>query len=167
MLDAPPWMQIARREELFEGTRERAGSSDNPRIIQYLASVALGRCHDETYWCGAFVNWCLREAGMATMKEGASAAAWLRYGESLPLDQPRLGAIACVHHAPGRSTRGTTETGNHVAFFVASRGPGDLVLLGGNQGNCVQTKVYSGYWQIRGYRWPVLATGEPLPMSRR
>jgi hypothetical protein len=58
-----PWMPIALREI---GVKEYAGAADNPRIVEYLSSTTnispTERSNDETYWCSAFVNWCVEKA---------------------------------------------------------------------------------------------------------
>ena len=81
----------------------------------------------------------------------ASAQDWLKYGD--PLDDPRVGAITIVHHEPDKSTKSTTASGWHVAFYVGGKG-NSLTLLGGNQSHAVKEKTYAGYWEVKGYRWP-------------
>jgi len=156
----PSWMQIARKEI---GTKALPGHEKNsPKILEYLGTFPylkkiwgdkehtyhLGDV-DETAWCACFVNWCLIKAGKAA---GPSAAAidWLKYGVSL--EKPQIGAITVVHHTPGKSTSGTTSSGNHVAFYAGGDGA-HIKLLGGNQGHAVNEKTFSG-WTIKGYRWP-------------
>lgn len=45
-----------------------------------------------------------------------------------------------------------TTSGYHVGFFVRSSGA-SVTLLGGNQGNQVCERAFTGY-AIKGYRWP-------------
>lgn len=156
----PAWMKVARREI---GTKALPGREKNsPRILEYLATFPYlkrvwgDKAHtyhladvDETPWCASFVNWCLIRAGKPS---GPSARAidWMNYGQKL--DEPRPGAITVVHHNPGKTTRGTTSSGNHVAFFVEQKGS-RLTLLGGNQSHAVNKKTFTG-WLIKAYRWP-------------
>ena len=168
-----PWLSIALREI---GQRELGGfERNNPRIVQYLdsfpylASIAhltkdpsdpsgrrrLPTGHmigdlDETAWCAAFVNWCLREAKQSTAGMNAGAQTSKRYGSCLP--EPRLGAVAVIYKKPSRKTASMTRTGWHVGFYLGGhrRTP---VLLGGNQRDSVCSKTFFGYTTIE-YRWP-------------
>lgn len=58
-----PWMQFAFQEY---GQKEIKGTSDNPRIREYLKAVGIGGIHghDETPWCSAFANWCMTQANI-------------------------------------------------------------------------------------------------------
>lgn len=87
-----PWLKIARQEL---DVKEMAGSSHNPKIIEYLKSTTLGRPDnekDETPWCSAFVNWVLKQAGVEQRTNSAWARSWLEWG--VPTDNPIPGTIA-------------------------------------------------------------------------
>jgi len=159
----PEWVRIARREAGEK--REPGFDKNNPRILQYLATFpelkkdksgfkGLSAADvDETPWCACFVNWCLLKAGLRA-GPSPTAKSWLSYGEKL--EEPRLGAITILHHTPGKSTSGTTSSGNHVAFYL-SGGESRITLLGGNQSHSVCEKTFKG-WDILGYRWPETKT---------
>ena len=133
----PPWMKIARGEI---GVREVAGSGDNPRIVEYLQSTNLGspdNKNDETFWCSAFVNWCLEEVPM----EGTNSAwarDWLNWGKKISTPVP-----GCV-------TVFSRGSGGHVAFFI-ERKNGLIYVLGGNQSDCVCIQGYDE-GRLLGYR---------------
>lgn len=60
-----PWMSIAVSEI---GQKEVPGTGNNPRVIEYLESTdldAVSASKDSTFWCSAFVNWCVEKAGYA------------------------------------------------------------------------------------------------------
>lgn len=164
-----PWLKVAFAEQ---GITEYHGlAANNPRILEYISSfpnlahikhmVKDPKTHkkvasgykmgevDETAWCSCFVAWCLRKSGQPTTPSvTARADSWLTFG--VPLDTPRLGAIAVVykHHA----SAATTSSGFHVAFYMS--GPAlTPTLFGGNQGNRVCVKDFQG-WKVKGYRWP-------------
>lgn len=143
----PPWYLIARAEI---GVKEVPGGKDHPRIIEYLKATSIPAAyhHDETAWCSAFVNWCMREAGFKGTGL-ANARSWLQWGE--PLTQPRIGCIT-VFSADGRGPKA-----GHVAFFVDSyadkQGAQVLRVLGGNQHNEVCDAPYAKA-RLLGYRWP-------------
>ena len=174
-IDDPPWIKIACEEELKDTAELRGLDQNNPLILQYLASVRglasipymvhdkalkkrvpsgkmMGDV-DETPWCGCFVNWCLSKAGMR--HGGALAKGWMEYGDEVPLDKPRVGAVTVIYHQPSKSTQNMTATGYHVAFYVG--GPADSpVLLGGNQSDCVCRKQFPApKYTVQAYRWPV------------
>ena len=136
-----PWMAIANREI---GVAEYPNGS-NPRILQYLASVGLGGKSDETSWCGAFVNWCLRSSGYPSANTGL-AAAWGSWGRAV---QPVYGAITVTKPlAAGAS--------GHVGFLHAIVG-NKVWLLSGNSGNQVRLHGYDQSLLIdrAPFRWPV------------
>jgi uncharacterized protein (TIGR02594 family) len=157
----PLWFDVAMCEI---GEKEGSGkASNNPRILEYLQMFShLNRSGlsavDETAWCGAFVAWCLREAG-ATSNDFvngrylAGAKMWLHVGQKLK--QPQVGCVTVVSRPAGSDTTGTTTSGYHVGFFVEAT-KGGVVLLGGNQGNKVSVAPFlrSKGWTVEGHRWP-------------
>ncbi len=162
----PPWYEIALRE-MAAGVAE-SGSGAHPRILEYLATCSdleEGEWErDATPWCSAFVNWCLARAGIEGTDSGW-ARAWAEWGE--PIDPPPVGAIAVW--ARGRTAPDAPVANGHVAFVVEDLG-GNLLVLGGNQSDCVCLKAYPklGYltdtadssapvrelYELIGYRWP-------------
>jgi uncharacterized protein (TIGR02594 family) len=169
----PPWYEIA-LVELAARVAE-SGSGDNPRILEYLATCSdleAGEWErDSTPWCSAFVNWCLARAGMEGTDSGW-ARSWAEWGE--PVDPPALGAVAVW--ARGRTSADAPVITGHVAFVAQDLGD-SLLVLGGNQSDCVCLKAYPkrGYltdtveaggpvrelYELLGYRWPASAGFEP------
>ena len=80
MANATPWFDIALKE-LESTVREVEGSADNSRILDYLRTTDYPNVglHDEVPWCSAFVNWCLKEAGIEGTNS-AAALSWLSWG---------------------------------------------------------------------------------------
>lgn len=133
-----PWLVVATREI---GQREVDGARHNPRILQYHATTSLRATSDEVPWCSAFVNWCLREVGIAGTNS-AEARSWLHWGKA---SVSMAGAIAIMHSVKGD---------NHVAFFL-SESRDHFILLGGNQHDEVRRSLYQKrHWSPLGYRWP-------------
>ena len=179
MSDPPPWYQIALRELAASVAEREGGEDDHPRILEYLATCSdleEGEAErDSTPWCSAFVNWCLAQAGIEGTDSGW-ARSWAEWGA--PIDPPRLGAVAVW--ARGRTSPDEPIVTGHVAFFVEDLGDG-LLVLGGNQSDCVCLKAYPkrGYltdtvdkgapvrelYELLGYRWPVQAGGAATPSS--
>jgi uncharacterized protein (TIGR02594 family) len=134
-----PWMPVALQEL---GVREYAGAADNPRIVDYLSSTNLSRIersNDETFWCSAFVNWCVEKAGYEGT-DSAWARAWLTWGKELK--QPRRGCITVFKR----------NEGGHVAFYMGRTSSG-IKVLGGNQSDAVNISTYAAS-NLLGYRIP-------------
>jgi len=94
-----------------------------------------------TYWCSAFANYCMSQAGI----EGTGSAAaisWAHWGQRLPA--PRFGCVTVLKR----------KGGNHVGFFSSRTNHGTLCLLGGNQSNhvCYSDKFLDE--NVLAYRWP-------------
>jgi uncharacterized protein (TIGR02594 family) len=137
----PAWLAVADREI---GQKEAPGLADNPRIVEYFGATTFGPHPDSVSWCGAFVSFCLREAGVID-KGSARAADWLDFGE--PLAQPRVGCVAVLKpQAPGSS--------GHVGFWVGEQN-GQLQMLAGNQHDNVDITAYPVRALFEGgLRWP-------------
>jgi uncharacterized protein (TIGR02594 family) len=135
-----PWMPIARGEL---GVKERPGSGNNPRVVEYLNSTDLdsdSASSDETPWCSAFVNWCVERSG----NEGTNSAwarSWLDWGRRT--EEPVPGCIVVF-------SRGANS--GHVAFYV-SRDGDSIRVLGGNQSDQVCEASYPKS-RLLGYRLP-------------
>ena len=101
-------------------------------MLEYLQATSnLGsaaRSRDETPWCSAFVNWCVKQAGLVGTKS-ALARSWLNWGE--PLSTPRRGCIAVFERE---------RIFGHVGFYLEETDT-QIKVLGGNQQD-PQTGVY-------------------------
>jgi uncharacterized protein (TIGR02594 family) len=147
-LDPPAWYRRARQ---YIGTKEIAGRANNDVIMGFsrkvatrfpsLAWAASVFGSDEVPWCGAFVAYCLAEAGIEPDRQYPSALSWRDWGR--PLGGPAVGAIAV------KSRQG----GGHVAFVAGRTREGRLAILGGNQGNMVKISPYARD-AFTHYRWP-------------
>jgi uncharacterized protein (TIGR02594 family) len=142
-LAEPDWLRVA-RDEL--GEKEVPGTGSNPRIVEYHGWTGGGPQPDGVPWCGAFVAFCLGQAGMVAKGKGSARAAdWLSFGDALPA--PRPGCIVVLRpQAPGAS--------GHVGFWV-KEDAGFIHLLGGNQSDAVTVQRFPlGELRSNGYRWP-------------
>ncbi|HXH08632.1 MAG TPA: TIGR02594 family protein [Alphaproteobacteria bacterium] len=141
-----PWMAVAMQQL---GQREIPGARHNPHIVEYHTTTTLRATTDETAWCSSFVNWCLRQVGIAGTNS-ALAASWLEWGQAV---SARAGAITVIYNASAANSS-LSVSGNHVGFLVEETGT-HFILLGGNQSNQVKISSYpKSSWQIKGYRWP-------------
>lgn len=145
----PEWYEIARKEV---GQREILGPGMNPRIAEYYKATDLGKVNDDSVpWCSAFVNWCMREAGVKRTNK-ANARSWLYWGEELK--EPRLGCVVVFSRPPNPAS-------GHVALYVSETSAGNIWVLGGNQSNQVCVSAY-GKARLLSYRWPAAKDMKPL-----
>ncbi|MDB4950006.1 MAG: hypothetical protein JWM27_2655 [Gemmatimonadetes bacterium] len=134
-----PWLVIARGEI---GQTEIEGAKNNARIVEYHAATSLKASDDETPWCSAFVNWCMKQAGIKGSGE-ANARSWLSWGRAV--SEPVRGCVVVL-------TRGGSTTSGHVGFYMGPNGD-RIQVLGGNQSNSVKLSNYPTA-DILGYRLP-------------
>ena len=124
-----PWMGKAKSQL---GVKEDTNNNDGKEVEGYLRTTGLGKGNA---WCGAFVNWCLEEVGIDGVEptkdnHPARALSWRNFGERV--DEPFYGAIATK----------TRKGGGHVGFVVGVSPEGQVLILGGNQGDAVTIRAY-------------------------
>lgn len=128
---------IADLAESFLGVKEITGKKNNPQIMEFGKAVTnIKYLNDETPWCSAFVNYCVKKCGLKGT-DSALARSWLKWGAST-LDKPMRGHIVVLK-------RGTKPWQGHVGFFAgwSFTDPENYVyVLGGNQSNSVSVKDY-------------------------
>lgn len=140
----PKWIDIARK---YIGLTEISGKRHNATILSWWDRLKLPFTDDETPWCAGFVGGVLEEAGKASTRS-AAARSYLKYG--LELSKPCYGAIVIFWRGSPSGWSG------HVGFVVGQDQRGNLMVLGGNQGNAVNIKAF-GRNRVLGYRWPGIA----------
>lgn len=138
----PIWLATARK---YLGLREIPGPKHSPVIVKWWEAIKAPFRDDETSWCGAFIGGVLNEVGLPVVKGAPAARSWLNYGK--PISKPVLGCIVVFW-------RGSkTGWSGHVGFVVGLDKAGNLMVLGGNQGDAVNIKPF-GKERVLGYRWP-------------
>ena len=143
----PKWIEEALK---YLGQHEKYGKGEhNEQIVKFweMGKVDLDVSDDETPWCAAFVSAMLEEAGVKSARTGW-ARGYLKWGQKLGM--PTNGAVVVFSRGP---------TAGHVGFVVGRDADGNIMVLGGNQGDEVSIKAFSRD-RILGYRWP---SEEPLP----
>lgn len=141
-LNEPAWIVEARK---YIGQREVKGPHHNAHIVKWWQDIGAPFKDDETPWCGAFVGGVLRAVGFATVKNGASARSYARM--KVKLDKPAYGCVVVFW-------RGTRDGwAGHVGFVVGVDQSGNLMVLGGNQGDTVSVKPFDRD-RVLGYFWP-------------
>ena len=146
----PVWLIEARKHI---GLKEIKGSKHHPEIVQFWKDIKRGGIKDdETPWCAAFVGAMLERVGIRSSRF-ESARSYLTWGDQLT--GPCVGCIVVF----------TREGGGHVGFCVGQDNNGNLLILGGNQGDAVNVKAFSRS-RVSGYRYPsgFLKPMAPLPV---
>ena len=128
LLEVPEYVKIGLKEV---GVSEIAGAKHNPRILEYQLTTSGKYTDDETPWCGAFVSWVMKQAGIKhNIKVPERAKEWSNFGYAVT--EPSVGTIAVKSRVGG----------GHVCIVVGKTSNGKLYCLGGNQGNLVSIATY-------------------------
>jgi len=135
----PSWLSYGRE---FLGLKEIPGIKNEPVIVQWWQRMRSWFRDDETPWCGLFVAICMSECGIKTPPTFFRALSWKDWGFSLP--NPEVGCVVVFSRTGG----------GHVGFVVGEDQNGNLMVLGGNQGNRVSIVAFPRD-RVVGYRWPV------------
>lgn len=124
------------------GTKAIAGALHAPEILKYFSEIGAAWVKDdETAWCAAFVNWCLKSAKLK-FSGALNARSFLTYGSATLT--PKLGDIVVLWRINRDGPYG------HVGFFVAQTHD-RVYILGGNQGDAVNISAYDKTFLL-GYR---------------
>jgi uncharacterized protein (TIGR02594 family) len=105
---------------------------------------------DSVPWCAAFVGGVLEECGIKSTRS-AAARSYLKWGRGIPA--PVEGCIVIFWRGSPSGWSG------HVGFVVGQDQAGNLMVLGGNQGDEVNIRPFP-ISRVLGYRWP-----EQAPMT--
>lgn len=143
----PAWLVEARK---LIGIAEIKGPKTSDFISRWLDTLGAWWSDDETPWCGVFVAHCMRVAGLPLPKYWMRAKAWAEWGTKLTA--PVHGCIVVFER----------QGGGHVGFVVGQTLAGNLMVLGGNQGDRVKVSEFSRD-RVVGYYWP---TSAPLPIHQ-
>lgn len=116
------------------GIKEIAGKEDNPEVLKYFDEIGYdgAKLKDETAWCSAFVNWCVKTANLPYSGK-LTARSWLKVGKQV--QEPELGDVVVFWRESPRSWKG------HVGFFIRKT-KNWIYVLGGNQNNQVKISAY-------------------------
>lgn len=134
-----PWVDEAYKDL---GVTEIKGDKHNPKILQMWKDAKLGGIKsDEIPWCsGAACAWMERAGIRSPRTDGAKN--WLNWGEVI--DKPAYGCVVVF----------TRTGGGHVGFVVGEDKNGNLLVVGGNQGDSVNVKSFLKS-RVSGYRYPI------------
>lgn len=148
-MSKPVWLEQA---EKYVGLEEIKGPKHNAQILSWWKKIKQSFVDDETAWCAAFVGGVLEEVGI-TSTRSAGARSYNKWGQEL--DGPAIGCVVAFW-------RGSpTGWSGHVGFVVGKNAKGNIMVLGGNQGDKVSVAAFDTA-RVLSYRWP---HGHPLPTT--
>jgi uncharacterized protein (TIGR02594 family) len=136
----PVWLRRAKQEI---GVREIPGPKHSARVLSYWELSKLAFRDDETPWCAGFVGAMLEDVGIKSTRSGM-ARSYQNWGQPCG---PIPGAIVVYWRGSKSGASG------HVGFVVGKDKAGNIMTLGGNQGDAVTIAPFSTA-RVLGYRWP-------------
>lgn len=106
--------------------REFVGGTHNPIIMNWAKEVGLEKIYnsDEIAWCGLFIAYCCKMAGLEVVSKPLWALSWANWGTNVT--EPMLGDILTFRR----------DGGGHVGIYVGEDKT-HYHILGGNQNNAV------------------------------
>lgn len=129
------------------GLREGAGSADNQQIIDWAkdegGAIAGEYTHDSIPWCALLANHILTKVGLKgteTLWALDFAGKW----PSVQLSGPAVGAFAPM----------LRNGGGHIICVVGRDQHGNVMGLGGNQGDAVSVAPFATSRLNKGFWWP-------------
>lgn len=140
----PRWVIVAEKDI---GLTEIKGTGTAPKISRWLASLGAWWRDDEAPWCGVAMAAWMTACNIKPPKAWYRAKSWADWG--LPLAEPIEGCVVVF----------TRTGGGHVGLVVGETALGNLLVLGGNQGDAVKVSAFKRD-RVTAYRWPI---GEPIP----
>jgi uncharacterized protein (TIGR02594 family) len=108
------------------GVREFVGGTHNSIIMNWAKEVGLEKIYksDEIPWCGLFIAYCCKMAGLEVVSKPLWALSWSNWG--MNVTEPMLGDILTFRR----------DGGGHVGIYVGEDKT-HYHILGGNQNNAV------------------------------
>ena len=125
----------------LKGTKEFAGTANNPVILKWAKELGIPYTSDSTAWCSLYVNYICMKAGLPYTKK-LNARSWLDVGKKVTV--PRAGDV-CIFW---RNHKDSWE--GHVGFYMVGNDK-QIAVLGGNQDNEVSIKFYDAS-KLLGFR---------------
>lgn len=127
------------------GVKEIVGSAHNPEILRWAEVIGVSwYTNDEIPWCGLYIAYCAKMAGVQVVAAPLRALSWAEYGTAVT--EPMLGDILTFKR----------DGGGHVGIYV---GEDDTYyhVLGGNQSNSVSVSriAKTRLFKARRTKWKV------------
>jgi len=146
----------------YLGVKEIPGAASNPVIMEMARGLGVSNIYtnDDTSWCALFINHLIRINGKPIVDYKGDkynllrAKYMLNWGQSVKLEDALLGDVVIIER-PG---------GGHVFILIGFTKAGNLIGIGGNQGNKVSIAEFDKD-RVLGVR-RYYATGIPASAKR-
>ncbi|MBQ4819925.1 TIGR02594 family protein [Aquimarina sp. MMG016] len=145
----PPWLEVALAEaKAAKGVHEDlkptitmvkkyhnyCGIFDNPKTKKIVED-------EDASWCASFVNWCLDQTNYKGSKSAGSQSILWKEGKLFKrIEEPVFGCIVVMTNH--RKDNGKKTSYGHVTFLYGTDNKGNLICLGGNQGQTIKFSRY-------------------------
>jgi uncharacterized protein (TIGR02594 family) len=133
------------------GVEEIPGAAHNPEIIKYFTELGFdgSKLGDETSWCAAAINYCLKKADLPYTK-ALNARSLLEIG--VPVANPKMGDVVIFWRGATKDELipGSQLKKGHVGIYI-SHTDEFIYCLGGNQSNTFMISPQSKN-RLLGYR---------------
>ena len=108
------------------GVKEIVGKEHNPVILGWAKELKLASVYnsDEIPWCGLYIAYCCKMAGLDVIEKPLWALSWSNWGTAVI--EPMLGDVLTFKR----------NGGGHVGIYVGEDNT-HFHVLGGNQNNSV------------------------------
>ena len=127
--------QILKTAFQYDCVARYPNKKNNPQVLHFFHDIGFTNIKDdETSWCAAFVNFCLKANGI-NHSHSLVAKDWLKIG--IATDAPQPGDVVVFWREKRNGWQG------HVAFFIKEDKVNHLIYAyGGNQGGSVCLKAF-------------------------
>ena len=116
------------------------------KILEWWIKLGLPFRNDETPWCAGYACGVLEEAGIRSPRSAAARSFyWKGWGRAL--SGPAVGCVVSMWRGSKKGAYG------HVGFVVGKDRFGNLMVIGGNQGNRVSIRPFNRN-RVLSYHWP-------------
>lgn len=120
----------------YLGLEEYPGARHNETVVGFAAAVGHSWVQDdETPWCASFVGAVLAQVGLPHTGK-LNARSYLDWGTPVDLSDAQRGDVVIFSRGDPNGWQG------HVAFYAGRDDNGNILVLGGNQGNKVSIAPY-------------------------
>jgi len=128
-------IDVARR---FIGIHELPGKPADALIVAMLQCCDKSSTSDEIAWCSAFVNFVAMLFPDTPRSKSLAARSWLLIGRPVALRDAVPGwDVVVLKRGDGQQPGpDVIQAQGHVGFFVSTAN-GNVLILGGNQGDAV------------------------------
>jgi uncharacterized protein (TIGR02594 family) len=128
----------------FVGQKEVDGPLSNPTILAMLRLEDASIQDDATAWCSAFVNFIAYLCGLPRSKS-LLARSWLNIGIHVDIADAKADCDVVILSRGNLPQPGpdVINAPGHVGFFMGRSANGNILILGGNQGDAVSIESFN------------------------